>query len=434
MPALFTREIKDKNEKYIDLDGAGIIYPYVATKNWNSVYRIEAKTKSKVNFIILEDAVRIMKQKYPYFFSRISTHGNKFVFKQGYASNVIKRNAEICKPFDIKGEDTLIRVVYTADTIGVEFFHAITDGHGAQMFFNELLKEYFNIANSQYGYDSPKTTSLPENKFLQSTNDIYDDIYNSGGKDIGRFLSKAYQFDENNKTKLKCETIDLFLPALKSVAHKYDATVTQYLCAVQIAAIIQTENVKNKTVRISVPVDIRKYFEFESPRNASLYFLVEVKPKEITDFNSLMKTVKKQFENQLTKENMQNLAYANVKCAKMKAFKMLPLNLKKAALNIGYTTFGEDQFTSTLTNLGNIILDSRISDEIESVYYTLGKEKTKPFNIAVSTFKNETKLVISSTIDCSDFIKSISATLLADGVISSNTVKLNNLLQYLSVS
>lgn len=48
MPVFFTKEIKDKNEKYTDLDGAGIIYPYVANKDWNSVYRVEARLKATV--------------------------------------------------------------------------------------------------------------------------------------------------------------------------------------------------------------------------------------------------------------------------------------------------------------------------------------------------------------------------------------------------
>lgn len=49
MPVFFTKELKDKNEKYINLNGAGIIYPYVANKKQNSVYRIEAVLKTKVN-------------------------------------------------------------------------------------------------------------------------------------------------------------------------------------------------------------------------------------------------------------------------------------------------------------------------------------------------------------------------------------------------
>lgn len=143
MPVLFTKPLRDKNEKYIEPDGAGIIYPYVANKYWNSVYRVEAKLKLRVDIAALESAVKEMKNKYPYFFSCVGIHGKKYVLKSGCLGGVLVENAEMCRPFDLKNRDTLLRVVYTLDTIGVEFFHGITDGHGAQLFLDELLK---NIA------------------------------------------------------------------------------------------------------------------------------------------------------------------------------------------------------------------------------------------------------------------------------------------------
>lgn len=417
MPVLFTKPLRDKNEKYIEPDGAGIIYPYVANKNWNSVYRVEAKLKLRVDIAALESAVKEMKNKYPYFFSCVGIHGKKYVLKSGCLGGVLVENAEMCRPFDLKNRDTLLRVVYTLDTIGVEFFHGITDGHGAQLFLDELLKEYCNIAYSGYSYDTPKTTMLPVNERLNKLDDIYNEAYTLGGKSVSRFLSKAYQFKSKENTELSTECISVFAEPLKAAAHKYGATVTEYLCAVQLVAIIKSENVKSKTVRISIPVDIRKYFATETSRNASLYFLVEVKPNNISDFQSLINTVKVQFNKNLTKGNMQNLAYSNVKCAKMKAYTFLPVILKKAVLNIGYTVFGENQFTSTLTNLGKAKMSPAVRGLVSEVYYILGKEKTKPLNMTVTTYEDETKIIISSTIDSTNFVRTISEILIADEVI-----------------
>lgn len=418
MPLFFTKEIKDKNEKYIELDGAGIIYPYVADKNWNSVYRIEAQLKTDVDFLALENAAKEMKRKYPYFFSVISRHGRKYVLKKGYTSNIIFKDMQLCKPFDIFNAEPLIRIVYGSNTIAAEFFHGLTDGHGAQMFFNELLKEYCGIIFSKYSYDNQKTQALPKNENLLKTDDIYQSIYNTGGENVSRFLSKAYQFSRGEESTLNATDITAFAPALKAAAHKYGASVTQYLCAVELVAIIKTENIKDRTVRISVPVDIRKYFEFNTVRNASLYFVVEVKPSEITDFAALIATVKNQFEKNLTKENMQNLAYSNVKCAKMKAFNILPLRLKKTVLNIGYTTFGENQFTSTLTNIGVIEPSDGVKNLVSNIYFVLGKEKTKPLNLTVTTYNEKVNIIASSVIECNDFVNIVRDILAGDGVAS----------------
>lgn len=52
---------KQSNETvtdFIELDKAGIIYPYVAKKDWNSVYRIEAKLSSPLDFFSLRKAAK----------------------------------------------------------------------------------------------------------------------------------------------------------------------------------------------------------------------------------------------------------------------------------------------------------------------------------------------------------------------------------------
>lgn len=418
MPLFFTKETKNKKEVYTDLDGAGIIYPYVANKKWNSVFRVEAKLKTNVNLIYLEDAVKEMKRKYPYFFSCISSRGTKYVLKKGYSTNVIYKNAPMCRPFELEDGETLIRVVYTNDSVGVEFFHALTDGHGAQVFFNELLKEYFNIAFSDYGYDNQRLNTLPVNEELLRLNDIFDDIYSLGGKSVGRFTSKAYQFSEKAKDDFYCESISVSLPALKLAAHKHSLSVSQYLCAVQTVAIIKSENVKNKKVRISVPVDLRKFFDFPTARNASLYALIEADTRKNMSFDELCASVKSQFKSEFTHDKMQNLAYSNVKLSKLKAYKMLPIPLKKVALNIGFTSFGENQFTSTLTNLGSFKPDSAVENVVSGVYFVLGRQKTKPLNLAVTTYGSETQIVVSSEINSSGFVGAFREILLSDGVPS----------------
>ena len=90
-----------------------------------------------------------------------------------------------------------------------------------------------------------------------------------------------------------------------------------------------------------------------------------------------------------------------------KAFDLLPLALKKLVLNIGYTAFGEDQFTSTLTNTGILDLGEELEGLVSDAYFILGKQKTKPINIAVSTFKNSAKLMVSTVYKDEKFSKKL---------------------------
>ncbi len=115
---------------------------------------------------------------------------------------------------------------------------------------------------------------------------------------------------------------------------------------------------------------------------------------------------------------MLDLAYTNVAQSKMKAFDILPFALKKVILNFGFTALGEDQFTSTLTNIGIIDLGAGFDGIVKDAYFILGKQKTKPINIAVSTFENSAKLMVSTVYEKERFTEKITSLLKGFGVTS----------------
>lgn len=392
-------------------DSAGIIYPYVAEDDWCSVYRIESKLKKPLNLPALKSAVEEMRKEYPYYFSKIARYKRHFVLVPGGDKNVMDENIyPFCRPFDIESEP-LTRVIYDSETVAVEMFHVLADGRGGLNFFKELMKKYSRISTGG------KIADLNSEHFITGKcDDIYRKMTLAGGKNVSRVVSSAYQLKKQPETGFEAFCIDADVSSLKSAAKKRDASVTEYLCALQMKAIFDSEKTGNKPVRISVPVDIRKFAFTQTDRNGSLYTLIGAKKKDARDIDSLIRNVKAQFDSTVTRENMLNIAYTNVKQADMAVFKALPIGLKKFVLNIGYTVFGENQFTSTLTNPGIIDVGAEISDAVSDVYFILGKQKTKPVNIAVSTFNSRVKLMVSSDSRCSSFTNWLMAYLKSDGV------------------
>lgn len=408
-------------------DSAGIIYPYVATDDWCSVYRIESKLKKPLDLPALKSAVEEMRKEYPYYFSKIARYKRHFVLVPGGDKNVMDENIyPFCRPFDIENEP-LSRVIYDSETVAVEMFHVLADGRGGLNFFKELMKKYSRISNGG------KIADLNSEHFVTGK---YDDIYRkmtlAGGKNVSRVVSGAYQFKKQPETGLEAFCIDADVSSLKSAAKKRGASITEYLCALQMKAIFDSEKTGNKPVRISVPVDIRKFAFTQTDRNGSLYTLIGAKKKDARDIDSLIQNVKVQFDSTVTRDNMLNIAYTNVKQSDMAVFKALPIGLKKFVLNIGYTVFGENQFTATLTNPGIIDVGAEISDVVSDVYFILGKQKTKPVNIAVSTFNSRARIMVSSDYRCSSFTNWLMAYLKSDGVnfksyrITNNNTKPKN--------
>lgn len=393
----------------IDLDGAGIIYPYVANHKWNSVYRIEAALKHPIDPNALTYAVNELRRDYPYFFKTLAKVKSKYVLREcDLDTNTVYNNCgSICKPFDLKSGEPLIRFIHNGNKIILEMFHSITDGHGAMELMKAVLSRYQKIF-----FDQPQTEpkSLGENKaLLKNGDDIFEKIYSEGGKNVSRIISNAYQIKRIGSNELQYKILNISCRQLIDAAHGYGVSVAMLICAMQIKAIAMSQEDVHGLIRISVPVDLRKKFSFSSCRNSSLYFLVSAKVKETDNFIELLKSVKRQFQEKVTVDNMRNLAYTNVSSAKLKVFKVLPVFIKKAILKFGYTHLGENQFTATMTDIGVVKFDNDINRLVDNIYFVLGKQKTKPINIAVTTYAETVRIIVSYDTDCSSFIDSMNS-------------------------
>lgn len=404
-------DMKTNVTTYMNLDSAGIIYPYAANGDWCSVYRVEAKMKSPVSVSALRLAVGDMIKEHPYYFSKIAEYKNNYVLVPAKDTDVIYKNTEnICRPFKIT-QEPLTRIIYGKNIIAAELFHCLADGRGGLAFFKELLKKYARYKNGG------KITDIRRDSYLSGNlTDIYVRMTLAGGKSESRLTTHAYQLKSVAVPNTDIVCIDADMQKLKEAAKNRNATVSQYLCALQMKAIFDSEKTGSKTVRLSVPVDIRKFALGTTDRNGSLYALISAKKKDAASVDTLISTVKKQFATEITAEKMRNIAYANVKQGNMKLFRMLPIGVKKKILNFGYTFLGEDQFTSTFTNPGIIELDAELRGETEDIYFILGRQKTKPVNIAVSTYGNSAKLMVTSDYRCPAFTGWIEAYLRSDGV------------------
>ena len=419
MPVLVIKNRKQpKNiiSDYIELDKAGIIYPYVATNDWNSVYRVEAKLSKPLDLGALKAAVEKTRNDMPYFFSTLAKKKRRFVLSKTDVKNVMCENIyPLCRPFDLESKKPLVRVIYDESTIAVELFHVLADGHGGERFFKALLENY---RKSLFSPALAAVGQKEEKECVCNLSDIYEEFSKQGGKNVSRFVTKAFQFEKREESPLAAKCLNVSLESLKAAAKRKGVSITMFVCALQIAAIFETEKTGNKTVRISVPVDIRRFAGLETSRNGVLYILVGVKKSEVQSFDDILEKVKSQFEKYLTRENMLNMSYTNVATARLKAFDLLPLSLKKFVLNIGYTFFGEDQFTSTLTNTGVLDLGEELEEIVKDAYFVLGKQKTKPVNIAMSTFKNSAKLMVSTVYRDEKFTEKLSSLLEAYSVES----------------
>lgn len=405
-------------ENTIALDGVGIIYPYVATERMINNYRIHSSVEGEVSVPALKKAVEEMFEAYPYFFSHLVKVGKEYRLAPSDSCDIVTPDNGLCKPFDKYGDKPLIRILYSENNIEFEMHHCLAGGTGSREFFIELLKRYKNNLNKETieSYNE----SVSENEFLKKNIDFYKEVYKLGGKSVGRPFITALRLGKGEeRIPLHYNILTADPSALSKAAKSYGVTVTVFLCALQIRAIMAAYPEQKRVIRISVPVEIMKFFEsdgIESSRNSSLYFYVEHSPKSNMSFEELLESVTKQFKENLTKEKMQNLAYTNVKDANSLIFKIIPVWMKKIVLGVGHRIFGGNLSTSTITNLGIMKMPEELNGFVKEMYFILGEEKVNPLNLTVTSFNGVCRIAVSSSVDSSKFLGAFSKELSEHGV------------------
>lgn len=140
-------------------------------------------------------------------------------------------------------------------------------------------------------------------------------------------------------------------------------SITAFLCAVMMQAIIeiQAEKVprvkRRRPVKVLIPVNLRKIFDSRTLRNFVLYITPEVSPGmgEYT-FEEICKSVHHQMGMELTAKRMGARITTNVNSEKSLFVKIMPLFIKNFAMKMVFNAVGERKSCLSLSNLGRVEL------------------------------------------------------------------------------
>ena len=139
-----------------------------------------------------------------------------------------------------------------------------------------------------------------------------------------------------------------------------------------------------KPVKLSLPVNLRKYYSSKTLRNFSFYVNVPVRT-DYADYtlDQLILIVRSYMAIE-TLEPLLNARFSgNVKAEQNPLLRMAPLFLKTAARKIMYKATGERYMTSTLTNLGQMDIPEEMAKHVERMDLVLGSAKRTPISCAV---------------------------------------------------
>ena len=385
----------ERKQQWMRLDNAAKIYPAALRKKWSNVFRLSATLSEPVDRDVLRAALDVTLRRFPSIGVRLRK--GIFWFYLERVPEVPEITEEQSYPLVHMSyasiRECAFRVVVYKNRIAVELFHALTDGTGGMIFLKTLLAEYLS---RKYGISVPNTDGVLCRMDEPSPAELEDSfIKNAGTVSAGRKEATAYRLTGTTEPDgfVHLTTFMLDAAEVKEKAHKHSATVTEFLTAAMMQAILrlQAEKVphrsRRKPVKVLVPVNLRSLFPSKTLRNFALFITPELDPK-LGDysFDEICKSVHHRMGIDNTAKQMSMKIAANVNSEKSPILKVMPLFVKNAAMKAVFDAVGERKSCLCMSNLGNVRLPEVMRQYVTRMDFIIGVPSCSAYNCALLSY------------------------------------------------
>lgn len=355
-----------KHTQWIRLDNAAKIFPPTSDKRDPKVFRFACEINEKVKEAPLQQALEKTLESFPSFLT-VLKHGFFWYYLETTdIKPVVKEEKNpICTPlFDRNEASLLFDISYYKNRINLEVFHAITDGTGAVEFLKALVCNYLKLVHDELK-DAPVVGD--GSSVTEKMQDSFQKYYNPKNKKTDK-MKFSYKVKATRLSENRIKVIEGIMPVdkLLEVARSYDTTITVFLTALLFCAINDGMSIKDRKhpVTISVPVNLRNYFESESVRNFfGIIYISHKFDSENESIESVIKDVAKQLKEGLTQEKIEQHMNSLVSMEKNMVIRAIPLAIKDLGLKIAYN-YTDMSVTAALSNIGKIKMPEEYSPYI----------------------------------------------------------------------
>lgn len=392
-------EQKERSLRWMRLDNAALIFPAALRKNWSNAYRISFTFTDPVDPALLQRALDHVAPRFPSVIVRLRRSAFWYYLEELPQPPAVR--ADESRPLrgmtmrDVRR--CAIRVLYYRSRMAVEYFHAVTDGTGAMVFAKTLAAEYVRL---RYSAAVPAACDIKDLAEAPRESELVDSFREHAGP-------VAAPRDDRNVYRLRgTPEPDRFLHVtcgildsaeLHARARSLGVTVTAFLCAAMIRAILEVQaneqprRRRRKAVRVQIPVNLRRLFGGETMRNFVAVANIGVDPRlgDYT-FEELVKIVYHQMQLSITPKNMSAIFTPNVNDERNPFLKVVPLGLKNLVMRMVFDSIGENVSCLSLSNLGQVKLPEEMAPYVERVEFVLGPQASSPYNASCTSWNGNT--------------------------------------------
>ena len=385
-------------KKWYRLDTAALIFPAIARRDWSNAFRVSATLTEPIDPEILQRAADDMRARFPSFF--VTLKKGFFWYYLEESDLPVKVQSDFAYPLTFMSSRELrrncMRILWYKNRIAVECFHAVSDGRGGSVFLLNLTAHYLEL---RYGVKIPQEGLICNLSEPPKPEELEDSFLKNAAEVASvRETEQSYRLrgtrDPNGFKTLTTGVVDT--QTLLDTAHRYQVTVTALLAAVMAESVIAMQHdrlprKRQRTVKITVPVDLRRLFGSRTLRNFSLVLNVGADPR-CGDYRleDLCRTIYHQLCAYATPQNMAGMIAANVQPQQLVLLRLAPVFLKNLVMNAVYRRAGESGGSLNISNLTNLPLPQIMLPYVSRLEFIIGPQRSYPNNCSVVSFSGKT--------------------------------------------
>lgn len=400
---------KKKELRWVRLDNAAKIYPAARRRNWSNVFRQSVTLNEPVDAEVLKGALAVTVKRFPSIAARLCNGMFWYYLQQVDKPPELMKELDhpLCFMSNKEMRQCALRVIVYHDRIAVEFFHSLTDGTGALVFLKTLTAEYLE---QKYGITVPAEHGVLDRREKPSEQELEDSFPKYAGRipasrrDTNAYRARGERLG-NGFLNLTCFSVSV-KDAL-SLAHNRGCTLTVFLSAVMMKALINLQNekqpsvMKQKPIKLLIPVDLRRLFPSKTLRNFAMYTVPEIDTRlgEYT-FDEICNIIKHKMGAEITEKHMSSVIATNVKDERNPLLRLVPLPIKNLVMKAVFDMVGERKSSLSMSNLGQVKLPEIMKKYIRRMDFILGVQAAAPYNCGVLSYDDTVYInFIRNTLD-----------------------------------
>lgn len=327
-----------------------------------------------------------------------------------------------CMPMSFKRRGRyLIRIYYYERRISLEVFHSLSDGSGALYLLRTLTAVYLRLLGHKIP-DGHGVLSIEEKPDMEELEDAYI-RYASSKVRPPRSRSRTYRIRGTKEPfyTLNIITGILEVDKLLFVTKKYKVTVTEYLNAVLLYAILSKQKedhvFRELPVSIAMPVNLRRFFPSKTLRNfiTMVYPSVDPRMGEYT-FEEVLLQVHYYMRYYLNDKFLNADITTNAAVTQNLLIRIVPLFVKDIVVRQFYKRVQDKQSSAGLTNLGIVEVPEEMRAHVERFEVLMGQPFSARTNCAVVSYGNTISISFASSIVEADVERLFFRKLVQEGI------------------